>query len=488
MTQTQPGSGRFRRAAVAFVASLALLIGLASAGALAATVYVQGKLGDTGIALATDTGGTTPAPGSATPVVGGPCFKDACNYLVLGSDSRSGLSAKDQRGFQSDAELGGGFRSDTIILVHVDAETREATIINFPRDLVVNIPGHGKDLINAAFTIGAENGRGIAGAMSLSAQTVSSLTGLRVNHVIVVDLEAFKAVVDAVGEVPYCTPVSLKDDPQAFGEGPENQGSGLDLKEGCHELDGDTALALVRARYVVAGGRKDCISDYARISRQQQFMRALLNKMLSPAMVPRLPEIVDAVTRQVTTDDELDALDVVDLAKNMQGVASGNADFRTVPTELDAQNIHLLLTPDGRTFLAKLRAGEPLGDLGTSLAYQPPSPAEIAVRVFDDASEGHAQDDVYTAQLSNAGFKMLATGAEPAGDLAGEGSAILYAPGQKEKAQVLAGYVPGVKIRAAEAGQLPEDTDVGVVVDATYEYHDPGEGKAPTVEEKCPFT
>ncbi|MEX0990908.1 MAG: LCP family protein [Actinomycetota bacterium] len=485
MMETQRTSGRTRRILIAIVASIALFVGLAGAGTLAATVYAQGKLEGTQERLdPPGTGTGTPTPGG----VGGPCLQDACNYLVLGSDSRSGLSAKDQKGFQSDAELGGGFRSDTIILVHVDAETREATIINFPRDLVVNIPGHGKDLINAAFTIGAENGQGIAGAMSLSAQTVGALTGLQINHVIVVDLEAFKAVVDAVDKVPYCTPVSLEDDPQAFGEGPENQGSGLDLKEGCHELDGDTALALVRARYVVAGGRKDCISDYARISRQQQFMRALINKMLSPAMVTRVPDVVDAVTREVKTDDDLDVIDVVDLAKNMQGVASGNADFRTVPTELDAQNIHLVLTPEGRMFLAKLRAGESLGDLGTSLAYQPPTPAEIAVRVFDDASEGHAQNDVYTAQLSNAGFKMLATGAEPAGELVGQGTAILYAPGQKEKAAVLSGFVPSVEIKAAKPGQLPDDTDVGVVVDASYKYHDPGEGQSEQVSEKCPFT
>ncbi len=489
MTQTRRPSGRLRRVGVALVASLSLLVGLGSAGAAAGIVVVQAKIDEEGGDLTAPTGGTeSPQSGSSAGVeVGVPCYKDACNYLVLGSDSRSGLTVKEQHDFQSDQEIS-GYRSDTIILVHVDAETKRATVVNFPRDLVVDIPGYGKNLINEAFSLGAANGRGPKGGMALSAKTVSKLTGMPINHAMVVDLGGFKAVVDALDYVPFCTPTPLVDDPQAFGEPAENQGSGLKLPAGCHKLDGDSALALVRARYVVAGSAKDCISDYARISRQQQFMRALLNRALSPEQVGNIPDIVEAVTKQLTLDQGLKVLDLVELAKNLQGVASGNADFRTVPTKLDSENIHLVLTPEGRTFLAKLRAGQALGDLGTELAYQPPTPAEIAVRVYDDASEGHAQNDVYRAQLSEAGFKMMATSAEPAGDLAGAGSVILYAPGQREKAAVVSGFVPSVDLEAAKPGQLPDDTDVVIVVDATYEHHDPGEGRSVEVEEKCPFT
>ena len=478
--------------AIVLVAILAAVIGLSGLIGAGGLIWAQGKIDERPKVVLAD----SPSPGAPDVLLGGEC-EETCNFLVLGSDSRSGLSNQDQQGFGTDEEIE-GYRSDTMLLVNINGETRQSTIISFPRDTLVEIPGvaglegYGdKNLINAAFAEGASGGGGEIGGAKKAAETVASLTGLRIQHVIVVDLAAFKAVVDAVGTVPFCTPVPMRDDPAAFPDSPPGVGgSGLNMPHaGCYDLTGDDALALVRARYVVAGGSKDCISDYARIARQQQFMRAMLNKLLSPGIVTKVPAIVEAVTKEVTHDDGLKVVDLLDLASAMQGVSSGNADFRTLPTTLDPQNVHLEITPDGRRFLDKLRNGEPLGDLGTELDYQPPAPAEIAVRVFDDVSGGHAQGDVYDAQLSRSGFKMLATRAELAGEaLTGRGTVILYAKGHEDDAKVLSGYVPGVEIAEAKPGELPEDTDVGVVVDATYEYKDPGEGTTETVEEKCPFT
>jgi len=498
-TSARP-SGKRRGGALIVLASIfALLIGIGGATGAAGITYLNQLFEDRGVVIGPDAPGATSPTPAGSGVVGLKCGEkeeagNVCNYLVLGSDSRSGLSNKDQNNFGSDAEID-GYRSDTMLLVSIDGETRHATIVSFPRDLLVDVPGEpgldgygDKNLINSAFSYGAENGGGIEGAVNLTAKTVAQLTGMDINHVVVVDLEGFKGVVDAVGTVPFCTPVSLVDNPQAFPDGgTENGGSGLNLPAGCSDLDGDAALALVRARYVVAGGSKDCISDFARISRQQQFMRSLINKLLSPETLPQLPAIAGAVTKQLTFDSNMDTVSLVKLASAMQGVASGNADFRTVPSELDSQGYHLEITSEGQKFLDMLRQGEDLGDLGTSLAYQPPSPAEISVRVYDDASERHAQDDVYDAQLSRSGFKLMAADAEPAGDLAGLGTVILYNDGQKEAAEVVAGYVPGVKVKAASEGQLPEDTDVGVVVDVDYVHMDPGEGKTEVVEEKCPY-
>jgi LCP family protein required for cell wall assembly len=496
-TSPTPSGGRFRRTLLVVAATLSFLMAAGSTTAFAGYVWAQKKLSDRGTEFGggVDTGGTEPAtqPGGA---IGGEC-KDSCNYLVLGSDSRAGLSAKDQKGFQSDAQIG-GYRSDTMMLVHIDGETKHATIVSFPRDLLVDIPGYGKNKINASFSLGAENGRGIEGAANLTAKTVAALTGLDINHFMVVDLAGFQAIVDAIQGVPFCTPVKLVDDPSQFPDFiPGEGGSGLYLDAGCHVLDGPTALALVRARHVIAGGVKDCVSDYARISRQQQFMRALMNKLLSPSELGRAPTLIDVVSKQLTFDRNLKIPELVDLSKAMQGVASGNADFRTVPNELGWADIGgvrasvLTVTPEGRQFLGKLASGESLGDLGTQLEGQAPSPANIAVRVYDANSEGHAQDDVYTAQLSEAGFKMMATSAEAAGDLAGstdgKGAVILYAKGFEEEAKVVAGYVPGYPIELAKAGDLPEDTHVGVVVDASYRHKDPGQGKTSTVNPDCPY-
>lgn len=487
-------AGRFRRTLLVVAATLSFLMAAGSAAAFGGYWWVAKKIeaGGRHIGSDTETGGTTPSRGSASPSpfsLGGKC-KDTCNYLVLGSDSRSSLSAKEQRGFQSDAQIG-GYRSDTIILVHINGQTRHATIVSFPRDLLVDIPGYGQNKINAAFNLGAADGRGITGAMALSAKTVSELTGMEINHILVVDLGGFQSIVKEVGGVPFCTPIPLADDPQAYPNPvPGDNGSGLNLPHsGCYTLDGPTALALVRARSVVSNGKLvDCVSDYSRISRQQQFMRGLLNKLLSPQVLPKVPGLVDVVVKQLSYDDHLDVPQLVDLTNAMRGLASGNADFRIIPNTPD-KDWNLLVNAQGREFLRRLRNDEPLGDLGTNVTGQPPSPTNIAVRVYDDSSEGHAQLDVYDAQLSQAGFKLMDTQAESAPtNLQGMGTTILYNKGYEEQAKVVANYVPGgYPIRQAKPGELPEDTQVGVVVDVNYKYHDVGEGKAPSIAVNCPY-
>ena len=476
-----------RRVLIVLATTVSFLMAAGAAAGFAGYEWAQAKL-DQRATISLGDGSPVPSSPGESPVLPlGALCEDTCNYLVLGSDSRATLSSKDQQGFQTDAQIG-GYRSDTMLLVHVVADSKHTTIISFPRDLIVGIPGYGTNKINAAFSVGAENGGKIPGGAVLAAKTVQELTGLQINHVVVVDLGGFESIVDAVGTVPFCTPVQLVDDPSRFpGYVPGDGGSGLYLDAGCHDLDGATALALVRARDVIAGGVPDCISDFARIGRQQQFMRSLMNKLLSPLMLSKLPHLIDVITKQLYVDDKLKVTDLFDLSKALQGVASGNADFRTIPSELAPNNIDVVLTPDAKIFLDKLRRDEPLGDLGTSLQGNAPTPGIIAVRVYDDASEGRAQNDVYIAQLSEAGFKMMATAAEPApSELAGQGTRILYAEGYEDQARVAAQYVPGpYPIKEAKPGELPADTQVAVVVDVKYKHHDPGEGNTPVVDPDC---
>jgi LCP family protein required for cell wall assembly len=418
--------------------------------------------------------------------------KDTCNFLLLGSDSRNGLSQKDQKGFIPSNQLG-GYNSDTILLVHADTVTKHATIISFPRDLWVNIPGHGTNKINAAFSIGSAGHGGIAGGAALAAQTVSSLTGLPIQHAMVVDLAGFQNIVDALNTVPFCTPVPLVDAPPPSVVKQGDAGSGLNLPHpGCYDLDGPTALALVRARYV----RGDCVGDFARIARQQQFLRSVMNKMLSPSEVTNLPTLIPAVMKSLTVDNGLKVTDLVDLAKSLQGVASGNADFRTVPSKPGFEKVPqysfplsvLHIQPQGYELFKRLKNNQPLGDLGKQIAYTPPSPADISVRVYDDNSQGKAEQDVYTANLSNAGFAMMATAAQPAGPLAGLSNVILYKKGFENQAKVVAGYVPGVPMKQAAEGQLPDDTQVGIVINHDYVHKNVGTGKTPSVQVNCPYS
>ena len=139
--------------------------------------------------------------GSSVSYPTGPCADRACNYLLLGTDSRAGLSAEEQTHFGSNSDIGGVSRADTIMLVHTDPDLQKAIVVSFPRDLWVDIPGHGTDKINSAFEGGLTGG-----GPQLMAKTISNLTGLQIDHYLYVDLNGFQDVVDTLGGVELCIP------------------------------------------------------------------------------------------------------------------------------------------------------------------------------------------------------------------------------------------------------------------------------------------
>ena len=190
---TASGHGRLARAAVAAAATLSLLIGVGSAYGFVA--YQQA--GGTGPTIPPQSGSGDPAIERAF----GPCVDDVCNYLLLGSDSRAGLSGEERVQFGTDEQIGGENRADTIMLVHTDPNLEKAIILSFPRDLWVEIPGRGEDKINASFEGGIKGG-----GAGLVAATVHKLTGLKINHVLYVDLAGFQGVVDTLGGVDVCIP------------------------------------------------------------------------------------------------------------------------------------------------------------------------------------------------------------------------------------------------------------------------------------------
>ena len=201
----------------------------------------------------------------------GPCIDDVCNYLLLGSDSRAGLTAEERDQFGTDEQIGGENRADTIMLVHTDPALEKAIILSFPRDLAVQIPGHGEDKINASFEGGVEGG-----GPALVAATVHKLTGLKINHALYVDLAGFQGIVDTLKGVEMCIPAENVNTPDGR---IVDELTALDVKPGCQRLPGDQALAYVRTRHL----RCDAAApDFYRIARQQQFLRAVINKLLQP--------------------------------------------------------------------------------------------------------------------------------------------------------------------------------------------------------------
>jgi LCP family protein required for cell wall assembly len=189
---------------------------------------------------------------------GRPASGRGTTWLLVGSDSRHGLTVEQQQALATGGDIGNG-RTDTMLLVHVPAfgSSTPTTMVSIPRDSYVPIPGYGRDKINGAFAMGGA---------PLLAQTVEQATGLRLDHYVEVGFGGFALVVDALGGVTICpaTPIS---DPLA----------GIDLPARCQKLNGRNALGYVRTRATPR-------ADLDRMINQRRFMAALLHRAASPVV------------------------------------------------------------------------------------------------------------------------------------------------------------------------------------------------------------
>jgi LCP family protein required for cell wall assembly len=363
------------------------------------------------------------------------------NVLLLGSDTRAGLSPEEQAAFGS-PETVGGERSDTIILLHIDPRREQAVVIHFPRDLRVEIPEHGTDKINAAYEFGGPR---------LVVRTVHQYTGLPIHNYMEIDLAGFQELVDTLGGVRLCVDRPLHDEL-----------AGLDIdRAGCHTLDGAQALAFVRARHIEG----DTIPDFSRIARQQQFIRAMLNRLLSVRNLLD-DEVIQEAAAKVTTDTELSTADLLLLGSTLRQLAqedpsgSRSLDFRVVPgtTQTIDGVSYVIADPDAKEMFERLREGRPLGNLGLSLALTLPSPAVIEVEVLAAGLTTEAEEA--EGFLRRAGFIVLGTRPAPSGL---EDSEILYRSGSGPKSQVVEGFFSGLPRREVSASILG-DAEVAVVV------------------------
>ncbi|GAA3848295.1 LCP family protein [Saccharothrix violaceirubra] len=180
---------------------------------------------------------------------GRPADTPGTNWLLVGSDARDDLTEEQKT--QLSTGDAGGRRTDTIMLLHIPEGSGKATLVSVPRDSYVDIPGNGKNKINAAFAIGGPR---------LLVQTVEGATGVYVDHYMEIGFGGFAGIVDAIGGVDMCIEQPMKD-PLA----------GLDLQPGCQELDGAQALGFVRTRAFAR-------ADLERVQNQRKFLAALSEK------------------------------------------------------------------------------------------------------------------------------------------------------------------------------------------------------------------
>ncbi|GAB2872677.1 LCP family protein [Streptomyces deserti] len=271
--------------------------------------------------------------------------KDARNILLIGSDSRSG---DENRRYGRDS---GTERSDTTILLHLSGGRRSATAVSIPRDLMVDVPGCRRpDGSRSEPTFAMFNYAFQVGGSACTIRTVEKLTGIRIDHHVVVDFHGFKEMVDAVDGVQVC----LK-------EPVDDKAAKLKLPAGRVTLNGEQALGYVRARKSLGNG-----SDTDRMERQQRFLGALVNKVQSDGVLlnpVKLYPVLDAATSSLTTDPALASLrGLYELVRGLRDIPTERVQFLTVPRESYVYNANRdqLVEPEAEKLFERLRTDAPL--------------------------------------------------------------------------------------------------------------------------------
>jgi len=238
------------------------------------------------------------------------------NWLLVGSDSREGLTKAERRELHTGQDEGSQ-RTDTLMIIHID-NSGKPTLVSLPRDSYVTIPAHiaqdGSSIEDRKNKINTAYGQGGA---PLLLETVERNTGLHIDHYMEVGFKGIRDITDAVGGVNMCIPADVTD-----------KNSGLNLLAGCQELDGKNALAYVRMRYADPKG------DLGRIERQQQYLSSVLKKAATPAVLLNpfsMWNLVDAGTESVNVGEGDSVVDIAMLARAMRGLSNGNGTLTTVP-------------------------------------------------------------------------------------------------------------------------------------------------------------
>ena len=280
------------------------------------------------------------------------------NYLLVGSDDRSGENGK------LTDHASGGMRSDTTIVMHVSANRKRVDIVSIPRDTMVQIPSctmtNGKStgatfgMFNSAFAYGADYGGDLESAVACTWKTVESVTGVSLDGAVVVDFTGFKDMVDALGGVPMCIPQDTVS-PEAD----------LDLKAGFQTLNGKQALGYARARKGV--GQNFDGSDITRTGRQQQLLAAMFNEVKEQNFLTDLPKLygfADALTKSLTVTDTLKSTKkLVGLAYAMRGIRPKNVTFMTIPIgEYPADRNRVVMTSAADTVWQNMIDDKPIAE------------------------------------------------------------------------------------------------------------------------------
>jgi LCP family protein required for cell wall assembly len=263
---------------------------------------------------------------------------DALTFLVVGSDSREGL--EDLEHFGAFA----GSRGDVVMLVRVDPANGAAQMLSIPRDLWVDIPGHGEGKINAAYSYGGP---------SLMVQTIQENLGIPVNHYVEIGFVGFQELVDDLGGIRIAFPNAARD-----------LSSGLDVEAGTEVLDGETALAYARSRKYQEYQNGTWVSveadDIGRTQRQQEVVRAVLSDLKTPSSVADAGSLTAGLATHMTIDATLASSSIAELAWDFRSLLSGGIEGTTLPVDgatRGGASVVVAREPDAAAMVADFMGG-----------------------------------------------------------------------------------------------------------------------------------
>lgn len=384
----------------------------------------------------------------------------ALDILLIGSDTRAGANSD----YGDAADKASGARSDVMMLIQISADRQNITSLSFPRDLIVDIPkctDPESGTVYPATEATQINESLSRGGPGCTVATISEITGVNIDHFMLVDFNAVKELSKVVGGVEVCVNEPIDD-----------SYSGLKLPAGNSSVEGEQALAFLRSRHGFGDG-----SDTGRIKAQQGFLAALLRKVQAEGTLSNpggVVNIAEAITQNVTVDEGLTSI------KTLAGMGSifGQVDlskvvFATVPTEpyeLDANKLQISADAetifqrlqDDRSLVEESPAPSPASSIEPSTA---PSAEEIRydtaapVTVLNGSGKDNRDQDI-SKIVKELGY--VAVSPTPA-DSQYAASAIYFQPGYTNEAQQIAD-----KLRIKEVAESASITGIQIVVGSDF--------------------
>jgi polyisoprenyl-teichoic acid--peptidoglycan teichoic acid transferase len=378
------------------------------------------------------------------------------NFLIVGSDSRKFVTTDEDKLHFGDDVTQSGTRSDTIMIAHIDPNSKQAFLVSFPRDTGVTIPGGCTEKINAAFN-SDYNCRGQYGGPDLLVRTIKENFDVDINHYLEVDFVGFRQVIDVLGSVELYFPANARD-----------KKTGLNVSGGCQKLDGLMALNYARSRYyeyfdyAQNRWRQDPTSDFGRIRRQQYLIRTLLQSGVdrggsNPLTAYRL---VDKLTNFVGRDAGFNKDDVRRLVRTFNVTDPGSVPMETLPVTGGRSGRLQLKQPDADAMLLRLRRFAPAPPkVTTTTAAIKTTDVQVLIR---NGSASATAAATANKRLRSLGFQT--TDPESVTNVAS--TEIHFTRAGAGKAFLLAKYLGGVG-KLVEEATLPAG-DVVVVIGADW--------------------